>query len=545
MLYKRPFSFDIIRGLFSAPFMVSLILVVTLCVTTVFITPYWMTNDDVGMSMRAHGYGGFDIGTPNLLFSNVVWGYFLRSLPEIGGLLGYSLATYLLLVLNVGSTYFYLRKFKIWSFFAFPLVFGCYFLPFVSPQFTINAGLTALTATLALTYYARERCKTDLFVFVFFSFVSFIVRWNEFLLVALIALPLLVSTSLLKDRLFWLALVTLICLFAIAHTINQHAYNTPEWQRFNDFLPIRVQLTDYGLTERLRGTDEAHAMGLSNNDLDLLKGWFFLDSNLLHPDLKNFFSTSKSKSEIYLCSTGGLFTKSVLVPFNNNLSLWLAILVVLMGIIYPNLRYGIALAIFIASISYFECAGRSMPLRVYYPPLVLLFIYSIILAAPKEHASKGKSMVALLSLSLVVYGINSVLNYHALKSDQAKSFRLDFQSLSEGPYVAWGSLYPHELIYAPLDRSAHARNVNLFLLGSSSLAPTTKILISEQRHGEGFMDRFKSPQGIDFIGIYDETIKYPNSASFDIYCKERHGGKLVTRVVKKMSGMSVLNVSCL
>lgn len=503
-----------------------------------------MTNDDVGMSMRAHGYGAFDIGTPNLVFSNVLWGSFVRYLPEVGGLLGYSLATYLLLALNVGTTYFYLIKFKIRPFFAIPLVFGCYFLPFVFPQFTINAGLTALTATLALAFYARERCITDLFVFVLFSFVSFIVRWNEFLLVNLMAIPLLVSASLLKDRRFWVALVTLICLLVVAHKTNQHAYNTPDWQRFNDFLPIRVQLTDYGLAERLRGTVEAHAMGLSDNDLDLLKGWFFLDSNLLHPDLKSFFSISKPKSEIFLCSAGGILTQSVLVPFNHKLSLWLAVLVFLMAIIYPNLRYGIALAIFIASLSYFECAGRGMPLRVYYPPLVLLFIFSIVLAAPKKLASKRSAMVALFSFSLGAYGINSVLNYHAQTSDRAKSFRLDFQSLSEGPYVAWGYLFPYELIYTPLDRSAHARNVNLFLLGSSSLAPTTKVIISEQRHGDGFMDRFKSPQGIDFVGTYDGEIKYPNSASFEMYCKERHGGELVTRVVKQMSGMSVLNASC-
>lgn len=215
-----------------------------------------------------------------------------------------------------------------------------------------------------------------------------------------------------------------------------------------------------------------------------------------------------------------------------------------MAIIYPNLRYGIALAIFFASLSYFECAGRAMPLRVYYPPLVLLFIFSIVLAAPKKLAAKRSAMVALLSFSLGAYGINSVLNYHAQTSDRAQSFRLNFQSLSEGPYVTWGTLFPYELIYTPLDRSTHTRNVNFFMLGSSTLAPTAKIFISEYRHSEGFIDRFKSPQGIDFVGGYDGEIKYSNGASLEIYCKERHGGELVTRVVRQMSGMSVLNASC-
>lgn len=273
--------------------MMCLFLVAALCISTVFITPYWMTNDDVGMSMRAHGYGGFEIGTANLIFSNVLWGYFVRFLPEINGLPGYSLATYFLLALNVVATYFYLIKFKVRPLFAVLLVFGCYFLPFIFPQFTINAGLTALTALLALALYAREKRKWHLFVFVFFSFISFIVRWNEFLIVIIVASPLLVVPHFLKDRRFWFALAAIIGLCVIAHTANQRAYASPDWQRFNDFLPTRVQLTDYGLAERLRGTVEAHAMGLSGNDLDLLKAWFFVDSNILRPDLKSYFSISK------------------------------------------------------------------------------------------------------------------------------------------------------------------------------------------------------------------------------------------------------------
>jgi hypothetical protein len=43
-------------------------------------TPVWDTNDDVAMAMVAHGYGFVAQKSPNLLFSNVVWGHVVQAL---------------------------------------------------------------------------------------------------------------------------------------------------------------------------------------------------------------------------------------------------------------------------------------------------------------------------------------------------------------------------------------------------------------------------------------------------------------------------------
>jgi hypothetical protein len=56
-----------------------------------------MTNDDVGMAMRAHGFGGFATGTPFLQWGNIVWGIFVHNMPSAFGIHGYSIATYLVL----------------------------------------------------------------------------------------------------------------------------------------------------------------------------------------------------------------------------------------------------------------------------------------------------------------------------------------------------------------------------------------------------------------------------------------------------------------
>ena len=63
----------------------------------IFYTPFWMTNDDVGMSMLAHGYGAFSKGSYFIQFSNIVWGFIVHNMPSILGTPGYSIATYLVL----------------------------------------------------------------------------------------------------------------------------------------------------------------------------------------------------------------------------------------------------------------------------------------------------------------------------------------------------------------------------------------------------------------------------------------------------------------
>ena len=73
-------SRDRVRRAFD-PFLAFAIPVASVLVLCLMYSPSWQTNDDVGMSMIAHGYGNVVAGSPKLGFSNVLWGYFVRSLP--------------------------------------------------------------------------------------------------------------------------------------------------------------------------------------------------------------------------------------------------------------------------------------------------------------------------------------------------------------------------------------------------------------------------------------------------------------------------------
>src|SRR6476469_2433671 len=65
-------------------------------------TPRWQDNDDVLMSMIAHGYVRAVYGSPQLIYSNILWGYLVRGIPSIDGVTGYSIAT-LACIVAIGS----------------------------------------------------------------------------------------------------------------------------------------------------------------------------------------------------------------------------------------------------------------------------------------------------------------------------------------------------------------------------------------------------------------------------------------------------------
>ena len=133
---------------------ISTAFVILLCL---LLEPRWETNDDIAMSMAAHGYGIAGIGSPNLIFSNVLWGYLVRAIPGINGTVGYSIATIGVLVI-VGTTVLYgLFRFGIKWPSALPVFVLLLARPVLFPQFTINAGLLAVGSIIYWSLYVK--CK--------------------------------------------------------------------------------------------------------------------------------------------------------------------------------------------------------------------------------------------------------------------------------------------------------------------------------------------------------------------------------------------------
>ena len=127
-----------------------------------FFTPQWETNDDVGMSMAAHGYGIAATGSPNLIFSNVIWGYLVRSIPQINGVLGYSIATMLVLVIFGMVMLYALRRLGFGWLVSLAVLALVLVRPILFPQFTINAGLLTVGAIVCWHLYGNQGSKRAL-----------------------------------------------------------------------------------------------------------------------------------------------------------------------------------------------------------------------------------------------------------------------------------------------------------------------------------------------------------------------------------------------
>lgn len=538
-----------VGGLKIYPAMICAAVVVALYISVYFITPYWMTNDDVGMSMRAHGYGAFGRGAANLIFSNVLWGYISRACPSVAGLLGYSLSTYALLSLSAALCCWSLIRLGGGFFTAFSLVFFSYFFAFVTPQFTMTSGLTAVAAALSLKCYCDTKKIYDLILFVVLSVLSYLVRWNEFLFVAVISVPLLFQTSILKDRAFWLATLALIAVFSLAKSLDKKAYNGGEWEYFINFNEARVPFTDYGLADRLSGTDVARRYGYSDNDLALLKMWFFVDKNIAAPhllwNLKREAAIEGSGLQMQQGVRRGI--ESVVNAFDFASKCWVVFLVLPLLVFSLSKRLLSAVVIFAALLFLLGYIGRPASVRVFYPGLILLLLFSFYFGLDKFKSSPKERLFAGLLVLFTVFWVCDVAANQKNRGELSQLYRMDFfdfsESMSDRLLVTWGSYFPYELVYPPLDRTAYLKEMEFYSLGSSALAPTSKAYGFELNDDTKFLTRLLSPGGIDFVGALGDEIP-GGGVPLSIYCSERYSGEL--EVVRVISGraLGVINVKC-
>ena len=119
--------------------------------------PQWETNDDLVMSMIAHGYGLASQGGPNIFFSNIIWGHLVRLIPEINGVLGYSIATAGVLIITATTLLYGLMKLGFDILTSLALLVLIFLRPVLFPQFTINSGLLMVASIISIYLYSQEK----------------------------------------------------------------------------------------------------------------------------------------------------------------------------------------------------------------------------------------------------------------------------------------------------------------------------------------------------------------------------------------------------
>ncbi|MGE0053274.1 MAG: hypothetical protein AB7S74_03600 [Hyphomicrobium sp.] len=502
----------------------------TVMAVCTLLQPCWETNDDVAMSMIAHGYGAVAFGSPNIVFSNILWGYFVWFMPSLVGIPGYSVATLLSLIVAGGANLYALLRME-----ADLVCTVSYVVMFLlsftfSPQFTVNSGLLTVAAVSLLLAYSRSRELHMLILALVLAFGGFLIRTAEFLFVLGVALPLLPFRFLRTDRNAILAVTIFAVATALALYADMLVYRGTEWQAFNALNSIRVSFTDYGVGNLLKARPDILARyGYSATDIDLVTGFFFLDPRLADPSsLKSMVADLGSHTNFgslanVTAALKALF-KPALLPFSGA--------AFLLALLFRNSRHLLAVLLFIAGIVGMGILGRPGVVRIYYAPLVLLTIVPIIglsRIAPER-------MVARITLGLALLGnVYWVTSKSRTMERQMKQIKQSIPYLQKTPIIAWGGAFPYNLVYPVLSEPPQIR---IRSLGSFSLAPYSR-LVTEEAASATTLAQIKSGAVVHFSATPDAM------KAFAIYCQERLAGSpVILKDESQPESLKLFEVQC-
>jgi hypothetical protein len=477
--------------------------------------PRWETNDDVGMSMVAHGYGISAISSPKLIFSNVLWGYLVRAIPEVNGTHGYSLAT-LGVLITVGavvlSVLYRLGAGYVASLSMLALILVR---PVLFPQFTINAGLLLVAAIICWHLFARQNDWQLLLVGCLLAFFGYLGRSQEFLLVLIVALPLLPWRTLLRRRSSQAALLALVSAIAVSTVIDHQSYQGEEWKVFKALNRVRAPFTDFGAGKHLKQrSDILDRHGYSANDVDLIGSWFFVDPEIANPEsLRAMVAELGPLPHQRNALTKGWIAVQTL--WHPKLLL-LVLVALLLFSIRPRWQLAASWALCIAAVVVLGLLGRPGILRVYVPLVSLLLVAPLLVGQVSIWRNRLGTSALILAAVLNTFYVMSASKASQVTADYIRKGLVNFPN---DPVVTWGGVFPFEAVYPVLGTSSSAMSYRFYALGVFTLAPFS-VAFAEQQVGRGMTDLLVQKTGILVIAN-EQRFGY-----LETYCKERLHGQI-------------------
>ncbi len=457
---------------------------------------YWQTNDDVAMSMVAHGYGLSAYPSGMLVFSNVLYGQFLKLLPQVLDVFPYSYVS-LTLLLASGWAICCLLADRTASYLLSAAVVALAFVPaIVSPQFTLLAGLLACTGIAALVHYTQTGRRSSLVLAAGLLLSAFLVREVEFYLIVLVAAPLLPYRAMRRDRFLQLALMITAASIISAKVADYFCYFGPDWKTFGELHRLRAAFTDFGAFAYFRDRKELlTSAGFTVNDIELIKNWFFVDDKIADPARLASLLARAGVTDWAIGNFGTARTAFYALAERNILPLVVAAIASWTLVPAARKKSLLSWIIFLVSIGAMGVLGRPGVLRTYYPIMCGLLIWSL-MAGGINTARKA----ALLTVTVTALALTVMATQRSNTAMAAREKRVaqDLLHLDKGClYVAWGGTLDFEAAYPVLGSAAKAREYRWYPLGTLSQAP----FALSQWHGEtytGLMDRLLNgpPVGI-------------------------------------------------
>lgn len=480
-------------------------------------TPVWETNDDVAMAMVAHGYGFAAYGSPNLLFSNVVWGHIVRALHGLFGFQGYSIGTFGALLLSSWSCLYFFKRLGVAYSIGLPAIAIILAWPIIFPQFTVNAGLLTATAVLGWHTYAKTGDRLSLISGCILALLGFLIRQLEFGLVVAVAAPFLPWSLLFRERFLQVACLSTLLAMSVSYAVDSSAYQSDAWRHFNSQNLARAPYTDFGIANQLKARpDILQRNGYSENDIDLISSWFFVDPNLFNTESLNKMVRALGPS-LGPLSVSKMSLDSWLDTFNQLLTprlmpLMLAAASLLFLFFHPALV--LSWILFLVSLFSLGFVGAHTHTRIFFPVLALLVIMPPALSTPIRARRIRILSAAVIMLAVMTYTAHLLLPKASASAGRVAQAQQQIDTFERQLLFVWGSTLDFEATYpVKLSLDRIESSPRLFALGVMTFAPFS-VATFETNANRGFIERLRSSDGVN-IFLVDAMVTFLRK-----YCME-------------------------
>ena len=473
--------------------------------TYLLFTPYFQTNDDVGMMLISSGTS--QIGTPSeyVFFTNIFIGKILKALylfssttPWYGLYLitvlyfSYSLIFYRILKNNISN-----RAFISVIYFLFFICAAKFTL--LSLQFTIVAGLSGIAGFSIVVFTLNADTFSSLFKYnkaiyagLLFIVLSAMIRFESMILSGLLFVPV-ITLKLYEDHKTSFRSV-LLAVLAMGAGFILNKYNDSIYAKQNNYVQFNSMRGEFVDNEIMnKNTPEVQMAALkqagwSVNDYEMMKSWYFMDENLYNvntfgkalsvlkkiPDDASLQKVYQNISKVY--ATQKIYFKSAFIL--------LITLLLLISLNYKTFKLMISAVVF----SFLVIVALQFYLKP--PPLRILYTVATGLLIVVQLVINGDIINELLKINenrrvsfyIVAFILFTTLMVNTTKSDKFISkdihrknaaIRKTIDELThnnETLYVIWANSFYFEGI-APLENINYLKNFHIFSLGTMQRMP--------------------------------------------------------------------------
>jgi hypothetical protein len=505
---------------------------------------FWLTNDDVDMSMVVGGYGIAALPSPDIVLeTNVLWGWLLMHLPDVAGIRAYTLATYTLLLLSCLVIGVCLWRMRAPRLFAAAALLGMFAGVLLRPQFTLVAGYLAVAGFALVLASGAGDLRRSMAMAAPLLLLSGLIRSDELALVFLVACPFLVYAWRNKPdrwRMSWLALAGgCALLLGGASLYSMHYSDNVAWQDYNDIDSLRSQITDYRLGMYfLRHPGRLKGGGLSTNDVNMMRNFFLVDPRIFNSaHFAPLVASVTAKERIKM--NHGRYDKFAKVFDDRWLLLMLSMFLVLSlidrRVATPENAALLTLLALMAGISLW---GRPGIVRIYTPAVAV----SLVLALLKRADRQGGLMEVAGAVGVVfAFGICTHQFVHSFQ-DAVRATAARAGTCARLPkdqlLVVWtaGADFRWTDLYRPTTRDDEACDPALYAIDTYALSPPSLDRLHAYTGGKGFIEALTTGQSFYistpplYLGMLDR------------YLHEHYGMSLQQRKVEDAWAFSLFSI---